>query len=240
MYITNCNVSVMGGAITANDSCDKKLVLYNPAGASPTETYSGVSCGASYSWTVDQGSDKAEITAGANTITCTVRAKAASAAVNDVRLRLTYTRGGASCYSYMYTTVQKPTSLTRSAFVYEWQQCQPVTNKVDMQGHYTDTVYDQFGQTVAHAYWAENWAGGFACIQNQRNAFTGCAGTVTDTWSRLPPNSTTCTVNRVLICGDTQTVTVSGWGCKLRYSRADYSGPSPTPTMDGADIGCPP
>lgn len=235
MYITNCNVSVMGGAITANDSCDKKLVLYNPAGASPTETYSGVSCGASYSWTVDQGSDKAEITAGANSITCTVRAKAASTAVNDVRLRLTYTRGGVSCYSYLYTTVQKPTSLTRQDLGCDVPTCNPG----NMRRWFRDTVYDQFDSTVANARWDESWSGG--CNLSEWDDWTDCNGVLIgdDEWYRF---NFVCTAGNDLWCTDDQMVNISGWGCMLKYRRWDYRGPAgppPNPHIDFQNLGCP-
>jgi len=39
----NANVYILGGPITANDSCGKKLVLYNPAAISVQDTYSASS-----------------------------------------------------------------------------------------------------------------------------------------------------------------------------------------------------
>jgi hypothetical protein len=230
-YGTNCTVSVMGGPITANDSCGKKLVLYNPAGNSPTDSYSGVACGASYAWTIDQGSDKAQIVSGASSITCTVRATAASGAVDDVRLKLTYTRGAASCSSYLSTTVQKPTSISRSDLGYSAQTCNPVGN---MERRFRDTVYDQFGSPVGRAYWDESWAGG--CNLTPGDVQTDCNGQMTDYWTR---SGFQCTVGRTLWCTDDQTVNVSGWGCMLHYRRSDYLGPSPTPTIEFQNIGCP-
>jgi hypothetical protein len=179
----SANVHIMGGPITANGPCDKRVVVYNPYddALAVKDTYSGVACGASYAWTIDQGGDKAEITAGANTIACTVRAKAASAAVDDVRLKLTYTKSGVSCRKYLYTTVQKPTSIIRQDLGYSVQTCNPVG---EMRRWFRDTVYDQLGSTVANARWAESWTGG--CNLQQGNSATGCNGVMIgdDEWSR--------------------------------------------------------
>jgi len=234
---TNCTVSVMGGAITANGPCDKKLVLYNPYNdaVAVLDTYSGVACSTSYNWIVDQGGDKAEVILGAKTITCTVRAKAASTAVDDVRLRLTYTRGGVNCYSYFYTTVQKPSSLTREDLGYDPPPtCNP---QGDMTRWFRDTVHDQFGSTVANATWDESWTGG--CGLEEGDTTTGCNGAMigNDEWSRW---GFACTVGNDLWCTDDQTVNVSGWGCKLKYQRWDYLGPSPNPHIDAEDLGCGP
>lgn len=182
---------------------------------------------------MDQGSTKAEITAGANSITCTVRAKAASAAVNDVRLRLTYTRGGVSCYSYLYTTVQKPSSVTRQDLGYDIRTCNPG----NMRRWFRDTVRDQFGSTVGNARWDESWTG--TCNLAERDSTTDCNGVMDgdDMWYRF---NFVCTVGNDLWCTDDQTVNISGWGCLLRYRRWDYLGPSPNPHIDFQDIGCPP
>lgn len=53
--------------------------------------------------------------------------------------------GGASCYSYLYTTVQKPTSVTRQDLGYDVLTCNPG----NMRRCFRDTVYDQLGSTVA-------------------------------------------------------------------------------------------
>ncbi len=232
----NANVYILGGPITANDSCGKKLVLYNPAAISVQDTYSAssdVPSGTTYSWTIDRGADKAEIVSGATSATCSVRAKAASTSVNDVRIKLTYTKSGVSCSSYLGTTVQKPTSLTRQDLGYDIRTCNPIGN---MRRCFRDTVYDQFGSTVAHATWDESWTGG--CDLAEGDSETGCDGVMIgdDQWYRW---NFDCTAGNDLWCTDDQTVNVSGWGCLLRYRRWDYLGPTSNPHIDFQNLGCP-
>lgn len=214
-------VKVIGGPIHADDVCGKKLVLYNPAANSPQESFSAAPnqpAGTTYNWTIDQGDDKAEIVGSTTSATCWVRAKAASGAGNDVRMKLTYSNSGTSTDAYLTTTVQRPTGLVRQDLGYTVQQCAPVAY---VERRFLDTVYDQLGQATAWAWWDESWD----TQMQQRDESTDCNGQVLDLW--INGFDGYCDLRGRLLSG-TQTVTVSGWGCFLRYYREDWDGFPPS------------
>jgi len=224
---------VIGGPIHADDPCGKKLVLAGDSQYEVTDQFAAhpnQPSGTTYDWMVDQGADKAEVVEPKTNATCKIRAKAASTAENDVRIRLTYTNRGVSCYAYLTTTVQKPTHLVREDLGYTVRTCVP-SPWVERQ--FRDTVYDQFNQPVANAWWGETWN---PPIGSQNSLYTLCDGHIIDVWSNTQAEICSDPVGEALYSG-TQTVNVSDWGCFLRYHRDDRRGwPG---TIDYANLGCP-
>jgi len=223
-------VKVIGGPIHADGPCDKRLVLSNPAGDSIVDSFSaaaGQPNGTTYQWSIDQGADKAEIVGATVNASCQVRAKAASGAANDVRIKLVYTNAGLSYTAYLTTTVQRPTTLGRVDLGYVIQQCVPV---VSVARQFLDTVRDQLGQPVPYAFLDESWD----VAMQEGDTFTDCNGQAVDTWAN--GFGGICDQRGLWLDGR-QTVQVSGWGCFLKYHRQDWDGVPPT--IVGANVGCP-
>jgi hypothetical protein len=224
-----------GGAITPLDPCGKKLVLYNPAGQSLTDQYTLSTAasepeGTTYEWDVPQGEgdDKAGCVSGCTTQTATYQAKAASAAENDVRIRVKIMNSGFTCNVHLLTTVQKPTRVERQYLGYVARRCDPPY----MEIQFRDTVFDQIGAGAAtpRAFCDESWT--IPMWENDR--YTDCNGQVLDHW--FSTMGGICDARGILASGD-QTVSVSGWGCLLGYHREDWDGVPGSIVY--SNIGCP-
>lgn len=204
-------LTVLGGRITALDNCGdygKYLLLANPASASPTDRYRamlGQPGGTTFTWEVSDPS-KAHIVGSSNRSTVDLQADAEG----DFKLKLTYTRCGASMQRYLETAVQKPNK-DNSWFTCGGDYgmaCVVAPPVYEIHRDVTYWVIDGAGRPVPHADWDESWTGS-ALPPGGWDGPVLCDGHVPDfIWWR---ENVVCDGTGTVYKQDTQTIEVSGW-----------------------------